>query len=413
MLGFTNKYSKKQQRKIVKIKKLKSNILKKTLIDKLLKFPEKFTRKNLDLLLNGDEKNHSKPVNNEDLKNIFLRIYDLNDTVNLGEAHTGLMGFLNRRSNKKRNKKFDKRLKKDVNRKKIYAEGDSWFQHPLINDIIDYLNKFSKKYAIYSSAMGGEWWINIIEKGDYISELSNIKPDVILLSGAGNDIVGGKKISNLVNPEKALFKSLFSDVNANNLDQVIKSDDYLKNMISLDHINGLSDIKMQNNQKEMLIYGLSVLSVEFFSLMWAFELMYKYLIKNIRKKFKDIQIITQGYDYPIPSYKKGFLPKKLIINRGMHNGHWLADALNRAGIKRENQKAVTFSLIYFFNEVLVRTANEDINLYHIDSRDAAKGKIQNWYDEMHVKPKIFKKIAKTYIDCIESDSQKSSVFKVK
>ena len=172
--------------------------MKEILIKRILRDPKAITRSDIDMLLSGHGENQR--INSSDLKRLFLSIYDLNNTSELGQAHEGLMGRLNRRSNKRRNNKFFKRIKKDISHIKIYAEGDSWFQHPLIKDIIDQINKCAKKedkkYAIYSSAMGGEWWINIIEDGDYLPEISKIKPEVILLSGGGNDIVVVKSIVN-------------------------------------------------------------------------------------------------------------------------------------------------------------------------------------------------------------------------
>ena len=167
--------------------------MKEETIKRILQDPKAITGSDIDLLISHDDENQR--INSSDLKSLFLSIYDLNNTSELGQAHEGLMGRLNRRSNKRRNKKFFKRIKKDISNIKIYSECDFWFQHPLIKDIIDQLNKCAqkedKKYAIYSSAMDGEWWINTIDDGDYLPEISKIKPDVILLSGAGNDIVGG------------------------------------------------------------------------------------------------------------------------------------------------------------------------------------------------------------------------------
>lgn len=385
--------------------------MKKEVLEKILSSPKDVTRNDINMLINYPILNER--INSSDLKKLFLSIYDFNNTSELGQADVGILGWLNKRSNKKRNKKFFKRLKKDLNHKKIYVEGDSWFQHPLIRDLIDNIDKQARKqdllYAIYCSAMGGEWWINVIEDGDYLPEISLIKPSVILLSGGGNDIVGGKKVSNLVNPGKGYFKSVFENISASELSNTIDSHPYLNQVLNV------KDDVLTKEQKQALIYGLTVISKEFYSLMWTFELMYKYVIKKIRIKFPEIKIITQGYDFSIPSYKKGPSPIKFLINWFTKNGHWLADALNLAGVEPDKQKDVILTLIYFFNELLVSIAEDSNfgkNLFHIDSRGVSDGDIRNWYDEMHVKPKIFKKIAKTYIDCIEKESPDRSVFKV-
>lgn len=123
------------------------------------------------------------------------------------------------------------------------------------------------------------------------------------------------------------------------------------------------------------------------------------------------------YDYVIPSYKNGPItnPKKMLLNMVQNNGHWLADALNQASIPREHQRKVTYTLIYLFNELLIKVINHkelSYNTFHIDARGAAEDRLSNWFDEMHLKPKVFRKVAKTYVHCIENNSDYPRVFRV-
>lgn len=384
-------------------------------IDRIIHAPDTIFSTDIDQTILTE----SHRITNKDIKALFLRIYDLNTSqAILGHANAGLMGRLNRRSNKKRNKKYYRQLRKNSGSVKIYVEGDSWFQHPLIKEIFDQLSRIarnnSRAYAMKSSAMGGEWLINILDQGKYIAEISNMNPDVILLSGAGNDLVGGKKISNLLDNDKGFLKTHFYKKTPSEIRNALTSVSPLKNWINL------ADNSLNDKEIKMLAVGFCSLNKEFFSLLWTIELMYKYLIHNIRLKFGNTKIITQGYDYPIPSYKKGpiIYPKKFIVNAFAtpKNGQWLKDALNQAKIPEKNQEAVMFTLIYCFNEVLISITKHEqigINVFHIDSRGVSDHDISNWFDEMHLKPRTFKKVAHAYFRCIESNSSMQKVYKAK
>src|SRR5690606_13444516 len=115
--------------------------------------------------------------------------------INNSDADAGYIGKLNRKSQKKRDRKFWKKIKTGKVDKVILAEGDSWFEYPrFITDVIDHLNK-RNDYAIKSIAYGGDWLSNILLENEYIEELSLLKPDVFLISGGGNDIVGGYRLA--------------------------------------------------------------------------------------------------------------------------------------------------------------------------------------------------------------------------
>ena len=116
---------------------------------------------------------------------------------------------------------------------------------------------------------------------------------------------------------------------------------------------------------------------------------------------KNIKVITQGYDYPIPSKdKKGqFLFRSLL-------GHsrWLYKPLVAQGITDpEEQKAITAAMIYEFNEMLSHIAKNKQCVYHIDCRGLAKE--NEWNDELHLYSSVYQKIALTIKACIESDGK--------
>lgn len=130
-------------------------------------------------------------------------MFDQNEKslLEASDATTGSIGGANRLSTKKRRAVFKHKInngfRKDGN-KIILAEGDSWFLFPFfIKDIVDHLID-KEDCAVYSMAYGGDWLTNIIYEGKYVEEVSLLSPDVFLISGGGNDLVGSYRIACMV-----------------------------------------------------------------------------------------------------------------------------------------------------------------------------------------------------------------------
>ena len=356
---------------------------KQDLIDKLIKNPKGFTDIELDKLLNDNT------FSAKDLRPILLRLFDKNDDSirNDSGADKGKMGKWNRKSYKKRQKLFWKKINKGNVSKIILAEGDSWFEYPkFITDIIDHLNK-RKEYAINSLAYGGDWISNILYEQQYIEKLSLIKPDIFLISGGGNDLVGGYRLAQLLNKRQ--------DVNI---------------PINLD----------LNNPADKLKFSELCFNNEYFTLIQLFKLQYKLLFKSIEQetdKFSNLKIITQGYDYAIPNSKIGFGLNILRIARPVTNwfignGKWLKTPLLLRGYENsKEQKAIVYGMIHYFNEMMIEVGSSYSNVYHIDSRGSVNEN-KGWYNELHPHSYEFKKIAKVYKKCIESSDSTKKVYKV-
>ncbi|WP_044211262.1 SGNH/GDSL hydrolase family protein [Flammeovirga sp. OC4] len=350
---------------------------KQQLIDQLITNPREFTDEKLRELLSLPE------LNSSDLRSILLRLFDKNNGSidNDSDAAESWMGKLNKRANKKKNKLFWKRIKKGKTKKIILAEGDSWFEFPIyIKEIIDQLND-NKAYAIKSHAYGGDWISNILYEQQYIEDLSLLKPDVFLISGGGNDIVGNNRLAYLLKRR----------VNIEN-DIKEKPIDLTTDLGKLQ----FSDLCFNN---------------EFYALLKLFELQYHLLFTSIQKsvdKFKDLKIITQGYDYAIPSKSKGFgfnilKAPKPILNLITGTGKWLNTPLLLRGYTNQEEKnAILFGMIERFNNTLISLGKQYKNVYHIDCRGAIDPK-KGWNDELHPTSKEFKVIADVYKKCIEGE----------
>ncbi|MGD2035995.1 MAG: hypothetical protein PVF73_13110 [Bacteroidales bacterium] len=351
---------------------------KKELIDLLIKKPGEFTNSELDELLGKEDLTYG------DLRPMLLRIFDMNTGTikNKSEADAGMLGWLNKHSRKKREKGFWERIRRGDYSKIILAEGDSWFEYPLfITDIIDHLNRSRKKYAINSLAYGGDWIANILYEQEYIEKLSLLSPDVFLISGGGNDIVGGYRMAQLIHRRK--------------------------------EVPAIIEADLDSNEGKIKFAGIC-LNKDFFALMKLFKLQYKLLFTSIEKeteKFKNLKVITQGYDYAIPSSKIGFGIARPLINKLTGNGEWLQTPLLLRGyLNQKEQAAVVYGMIHYFNEMLIEVGGNYKNVYHIDSRGAVTGK--GWYDELHPRSVEFRRIASVYEKCIESTDTQKKIYRV-
>jgi hypothetical protein len=339
----------------------------------------------------------------EDLSDIIQRIYDLNEKYILElSAVEGILRKLDDVKNARRNRRFLSKIKnefrdlKDTDKKVILAEGDSWFNYPIIlTDIIDRI-AMEKNFAVYSLASGGDWLLNMLTARHYVEELSVLHPDVFLISGGGNDLVGSRRLAAMLEP---LGLSMEYEKNEW-INTVMKNRE--GKFVPLD--------------EELFAIGVGHLSKDFFALIMFFHLQYYFLIDGILKharvpgdKFYGIKIITQGYDYPLPSYKKrfGLNPLKWylpFIRTLLGHGSWLKTPLLIRGIKDERtQRAVLYAMIYMFNEMMINMG--DImnrkypnSVFHIDSRMSVGE--NGWTDELHPRPEHFLKTGNVFVGCI-------------
>jgi len=358
---------------------------KKDLLDLMIRHPLDFTDKDFIELVSieGDDE-----VTFDDLRNNLRRIYDMNESSLRSEsdAMAGSFGKLNIAKQKKRRKYFFKRIregKRTTDYKTIVAEGDSWFCFPkYVKDINEWLIR-DPDINLYSIAAAGDWIANMIYEGKYIEELSLIEPDAFMISGGGNDFVGSYRLSFMINT---------------NVDEKLPDDEYIKACISDSFKAFILTLKTQ--------YWLLLSSLQH------------------AKKLKKLKIITQGYDYVIPSLKKWRGPNLIqwVINQFFTaTGDWLCTPLKLKGL--HDQLKQEKILRHFIDEVnnmfswLANYPNVDgvtgkeykfSNMYHIDCRGVARN-FNDWFDEIHLKSLRFKEIALVYKHIIFETSRKKKV----
>ena len=349
-----------------------------------------------------------RKVTADDLSDIIQRIYDLNEKYILElSAVEGYLHKMNELKNAQRNKRFYKKIKNEFrdakqngNKKIILAEGDSWFNYPIIlTDLIDRII-MEKDFAVYSVAAGGDWLLNMLSARQYIEELSLLHPDVFLISGGGNDLVGSSRLAAMLEP-------------------LGKCEEFSHCELAMYLIENANAAVSLNRTK--FDNGVQYLSKDFFALLMFFHLQYYFLMSGILRnaskegdKFYPIKIITQGYDYPIPSFNASygwnpFLWYVPFIRNNLGHGGWLKKPMLMRGVTRQqDQEDIVYAMIYLFNEMMIhmgKILNEQYgqHVFHVDSRGSVgKG---GWADELHPRPEHFIKTGEVFIHCINESIQ--------
>ena len=345
--------------------------------------------------------------------------------LNKSRTDVGFVGVLNKTSNKKRQRKFHKKIRKGFRNftekpenKVVLIEGDSWFEYPVfVRDITDFLEK-NPDMAIYSLASGGDWISNMISNLEYEYTYYKLKPDVFIISGGGNDFVGDSRLSAFIS-DKPLKKDSpylheyknYCILRMEHIPVSICSENYCMPYDAYtDSINNYKN-KVDTALLAEIVNGRRFLNKNFYRWMATTKLEYKMLFESLRKldpeRFNSVKVITQGYDYALPSFKRRF-----GIRMFMDNGEWLKEPLMVRGIiDPYDQKSIITTIIFEINEMLIELGKEYQNIYHIDNRgltssyEKLKGKKPGayWYDELHPRPKVFKVISKAYAQVIRGD----------
>lgn len=391
------------------------------LLDSLWIHPESF--------INQDDPNwirlnqHLKYIDAIQLNELIHSIFygSRSFLLNRSTANEGFIGTLNKEAEGKKQKKFHRKMREGFrdnvlhpDNKIVMVEGDSWFEYPIfLKDITDHLEK-EPNLAIYSLAFGGDWISNMISTLKYEYEYVKIKPDVFIISGGGNDMVGDYRLSNFIriNPLPANDPFL-----ANYRNYVISR--MLNKDVSLCDYESCKQIKVKPSYYQnkidttlvnQIVTGKRFLNKNYYRMLVVVKLEYKLLFESLRKvdpgRFRSLKIITQGYDYAIPSYKR-----KIGIQLLMDNGEFLKEPLMMNGINDPYmQQSIVNTLIFEVNEMLIELGKEYNNVYHVDSRGITafyaklKGRKPGsyWHDELHPNSKIFGIIAKEYLDIINN-----------
>ena len=238
----------------------------------------------------------------------------------------------------RRNRRYKKRIK-NWQGVKVVAEGDSWFQYPLIlKDTIDQLCDLDNfRYAIFGLSEAGDLLSNIIAEDELTEAIERENPDVFLISGGGNDMVGNERMATLVH-EFAAGR---------------KAEDYPNEQFA-DFLANLGDL-------------------------------YRGLFTRLLQRFPHLKIVCHGYDNAIPA-----------------KGDWLGKPLESRNIKAAVlQRNIVAEMIRRFNEELITVVAEFPGaVFHVDCRGVI-GTKSKWHDELHPKDEGYFSVAQLFDQTIK------------
>ena len=219
-----------------------------------------------------------------------------------------LVGALNGFSRRRRARAYRRRIDSGWDGLRLVSEGDSWFQYPLLlDDVIDHL---SEHYAIHSLGAAGDLLEVMLREDEISAAIERERPHGLLLSGGGNDMVGGGRLASMVR----------------RYDPDLSAEDYPKAGF------------------DRLLAELESHLAEFF--------------ERLRRTHPDLKVFVHGYDHAIPD--RGRWLGEPLEDRGIRN--------------RRLQRAIVRELIDRYNERLAALAERFAGqVVHVDCRGTVAG----------------------------------------
>lgn len=281
-------------------------------------------------------------LENEDIMALEFDPNLKNDPILIGDrviqnwshAKKGYLGALNRYCQILRHNKFWNRVEngEDHGKIRVVSEGDSWFNYPLlIREVID---QIFDDFSILSMGYAGDWLANIYKENEYINAMQRYEPDIFLVSGGGNDMVGGQRMMNVLRP-------------------------YSQGA-------GVRDVVKEDVLQSMML---------------DFDTIYRSMFDKVLAQHPNVKIICHGYDYPWFGGKE----KK-----------WFGVPFRRMGIIHEGlRNEIGGYLIDHFNQMMYSVASDYPGRVHFLNNTGLVPR-NLWKDELHPKELGFTVIAEQF-----------------
>lgn len=244
--------------------------------------------------------------------------------------------------------------------KKILVEGDSWVSHPIVPNLATHIDSFSThEYLILNIAEPGDEANSIFRAhGKQMKRLKRLLHteqwgdtfDLIILSAAGNDIVGPEICEKGYVKNKRDFPNLYGG-----------------ELLTVNYYNMLTDV-IKGYQRFLKLRNTSALN-------------------------EKTPIITHVYSYLKPR-EVGTHIGPIKFNKG-----WIKKHLKHQGItSKEEQYDIIVEMLDAFYRRLSRIESNYSNFLVVDTRKVLsknnKPNMDLWYDEIHPNSQGFKKLAK-------------------
>jgi hypothetical protein len=241
----------------------------------------------------------------------------------------------------KRNRHYKTMLEKHPDAPRFVSEGDSWFQHPLLADIID---NIGQRYPVYCLAAAGDTLQHYVESFKFVNKIKEMQPWGFLLSGGGNDILG-ETMRGFLNPR-------FGDAPEGEHPERFFNDTLDR---QLDYLMGL----------------------------------YRWIFYHFQQQMPNLKIFVHGYDYPLP------------LKPGDKAMGWIGRYFDEVKLNRANDRsAAVHYMMDRFNQRLGELAAEfPKTVFYIDLRNTVK--TDQWEDEIHPTDEGYREVALKFLGRIE------------
>jgi hypothetical protein len=207
-----------------------------------------------------------------DPKNAFSTTLRLKPNVHVSPSGveefspgTTLLKLANSLTHKRRMSRYRTGTSAFPYRTRVVAQGDSWFQHPLMLDTLDHL---SNHLNVYSIAAAGDELQSMFRKNEYEPALEHQESNFLLLSGGGNDLLGMRFSEYLVH---------------------FDGQDDPADLLNSECTKKISDVRN----------------------------IYSALLLSIAKNRPDVNVLVHGYDYVVPGIGNGRWLLTPMLNHGI------------------------------------------------------------------------------------------------
>lgn len=220
---------------------------------------------------------------------------------------------------------------------RIVDEGDSWFQYPVrLKDTIDQLSADPDK-AVFSLSAAGDLLGDMANRREYLEALEQTGARVMLLSGGGNDMLGGGRFESFLLPYQA------GKTGADLLEMPLVREELRR---AIDN--------------------------------------YRRILGEVQQRFPAVLVFGHGYDVSFP----------------LDNGRWLGKPLAARQIPLNVGRTAVEAVLEIFATGLAGLEEEFPNFRFIDLRGRVGNSKKSWFDELHPEDPGFGRVAKAFREAI-------------
>ena len=247
----------------------------------------------------------------------------------------------------RRQEQYRRRIAAGDTSLRFVAEGDSWFHYPIVlRDTLDWL---SDDYAIFDLAAAGDTLENM-KRGmlNIIDVIQREDSQGFLLSGGGNDLLDGNRLTLLLRP------------------------------YTPDHSGGPL---YQTPQDYIIMHRLDAYLSEIIA-------DYRYFFDVLTGKFADLKIFCHGYDWMLPRF----------------GGIYLWPVMEEREIQEPLRAPIIKIMVDQFNSRLQQLAGDASyggRVKYVNCRGAVGNKA-NWFDEIHPRTPGFGRVADRFKSAISA-----------